>query len=74
MPFFLPSDPTTHFVFVPQIRLTEFGGEISLFAKHNTVMENQNEGNDKEQWVVYQFKEDLFLVRRRELQLNRWLF
>src|SRR5205823_9389825 len=34
------SDPTTHFAFVLQIRLTEFRGQISLFAKDNPVMKD----------------------------------
>src|SRR5438477_3711978 len=43
------SDPTTHFAFVLQIRLTEFRGEISLFAKDNPVMKDHGERHHKEQ-------------------------
>ena len=43
------SDPTTHFAFVLQIRLTEFRGKISLFAKDDAVMKNQRERDDKQQ-------------------------
>jgi hypothetical protein len=42
------SDPTTHFAFVLQIRLTEFRGKISLFAKDDAVMKDYGEGYDKE--------------------------
>src|SRR5262249_24571019 len=43
------SDPTAHCAFVFQITITEFRGEISLFAKDDAVMEDQGEGNDEEQ-------------------------
>ena len=42
------SDPTTHFALVLQIRLTEFGGEISLLAKDDPVMQDQGERDDKQ--------------------------
>jgi hypothetical protein len=43
------SDPTTHFAFVLQIRLTEFRGEIYLFAKDHAVMKDQGERHNEEQ-------------------------
>jgi hypothetical protein len=43
------SDPTTHFACILQIRLTEFRSKISLFAKDDSVMEDQSERDDKEQ-------------------------
>ena len=43
------SDPTTYFAFVLEIRLTEFRGEISLFAKDDAVMKDQRERDDEEQ-------------------------
>src|SRR5690349_16347313 len=43
------SDPTTHFAFILQIRLTEFRREISLFAKDHAVMKDQEEGHYKKQ-------------------------
>ena len=36
-------------MFILQIRLTEFRGEIFLFAKDYTVMKDQRERNDEEQ-------------------------
>ena len=45
----IDSDPTAHSAFVLQIRLTEFRGEISLFAKDDAVMKDQRERDDKEQ-------------------------
>src|SRR5262249_24262494 len=43
------SDPTAHFAFVLQVRLTEFRREISFFAKDDAVMEGHSERDDKEQ-------------------------
>ena len=43
------SDPTTHVAFVLQVRLAEFRGEISLFAKNYAIMKDQRERDDKEQ-------------------------
>jgi hypothetical protein len=45
----LDSDPTTHFAFVLQVRLTEFRGEIAFFAKNDAVMKDHSERDDKEQ-------------------------
>ena len=47
--FLSGSDPTAHPGFVLQIRLAEFGGEISLLAKDHAVMKNQDEWDDKKQ-------------------------
>src|SRR5260370_16389128 len=43
------SDPTTHFAFVRQIRLTEFRGKISLLAQNNAVMKDNSKRDNKEQ-------------------------
>ena len=43
------SDPTAHFAFVLQIRLTEFRGQISLLAKDDAVVKDHGERDDKQQ-------------------------